>query len=146
MNTKTGFRIREVCGEKIIVAEGKENIDFSNIISMNDSAAYLWNSVEGKEFTIDTIVKLLLEIYDVDEETAKADSLTVIRQWADAGIIEGDDIPVAPDSKENNVISEEKPEMPSVKSQENEEKDAMEKQKPPQKSTNKFGFLKRIFK
>ena len=81
MNTKTGFRIREVCGEKIIVAEGKENIDFSNIISMNDSAAYLWNSVEGKEFTIDTIVKLLLDIYDVDEETAKADSLTVIRQW-----------------------------------------------------------------
>ena len=70
MNTKTGFRIREVCGEKIIVAEGKENIDFSNIISMNDSAAYLWNSVEGKEFTIDTIVKLLLDIYDVDEETA----------------------------------------------------------------------------
>ena len=114
MNTKTGFRIREVCGEKIIVAEGKENIDFSNIISMNDSAAYLWNSVEGKEFTIDTIVKLLLDIYDVDEETAKADSLTVIRQWADAGIIEGDDIPVAPDSKENNVISEEKSEMPSV--------------------------------
>lgn len=146
MNTKTGFRIREVCGEKIIVAEGKENIDFSNIISMNDSAAYLWNSVEGKEFTIDTIVKLLLEIYDVDEETAKADSLMVIRQWADAGIIEGDDIPVAPDSKENNVISEEKPEMPSVKSQENEEKDAMEKQKTPKKSTNKLGFLKRIFK
>lgn len=146
MNTKTGFRIREVCGEKIIVAEGKENIDFSNIISMNDSAAYLWNSVEGKEFTIDTIVKLLLEIYDVDEETAKADSLAVIRQWADAGIIEGDDIPVAPDSKENNVISEEKPEMPSVKSQKNEEKDAMEKQKPHKKSTNKFGFLKRIFK
>lgn len=146
MNTKTGFRIREVCGEKIIVAEGKENIDFSNIISMNDSAAYLWNSVEGKEFTIDTIVKLLLEIYDVDEETAKADSLMVIRQWADAGIIEGDDIPVAPDSKENNVISEEKPEMPSVKSQENEEKDAMENLEKSQKPTNRLGFLKRIFK
>lgn len=146
MNTKTGFRIREVCGEKIIVAEGKENIDFSNIISMNDSAAYLWNSVEGKEFTIDTIVKLLLEIYDVDEETAKADSLTVIRQWADAGIIEGDDIPVAPDSKENNVISEEKPEMSSVESQEDEAKDLMENQEKSQKPTNRLGFLKRIFK
>lgn len=146
MNTKTGFRIREVCGEKIIVAEGKENIDFSNIISMNDSAAYLWNSVEGKEFTIDTIVKLLLEIYDVDEETAKADSLTVIRQWADAGIIEGDDIPVASDSKENNVISEEKPEMPSVESQEDEAKDLMENREKSQKPTNRLGFLKRIFK
>ncbi len=146
MNTKTGFRIREVCGEKIIVAEGKENIDFSNIISMNDSAAYLWNSVEGKEFTIDTIVKLLLDIYDVDEETAKADSLAIIRQWKDAGIIEGNDIPVAPDREGNNIISEEMSEMPSVESQKDEAKDLMENQEKPQKSTNKLGFLKRIFK
>ena len=146
MNTKTGFRIREVCGEKIIVAEGKENIDFSNIISMNDSAAYLWNSVEGKEFTIDTIVKLLLDIYDVDEETAKADSLAIIRQWKDAGIIEGNDIPVAPDCKGNNIISEKQSEIPSVKSQENKEKDLMENQEKSQKPTNRLGFLKRIFK
>ena len=88
MNTKTGFRIREVCGEKIIVAEGKENIDFSNIISMNDSAAYLWNSVEGKEFTIDTIVKLLLDIYDVDEETARKDVFQFLADLKRAGMIE----------------------------------------------------------
>ena len=42
MKAKKGFKLRDVCGEKIIVAEGKENIDFSNIISMNESAAYLW--------------------------------------------------------------------------------------------------------
>ena len=42
MKAKPGFNIRKVCGENIIVAEGKENIDFSNIISMNESSAYLW--------------------------------------------------------------------------------------------------------
>ena len=36
MKAKKGFNLRNVCGEQIIVAEGKENIDFSNIISMND--------------------------------------------------------------------------------------------------------------
>ena len=51
MRTKNGFNLRTVCGENIIVAEGKENIDFSNIISMNESSAYLWKEIAGREFT-----------------------------------------------------------------------------------------------
>lgn len=88
MKTKTGFRLRNVCGENVIVAEGIENIDFSKIISMNESAAYLWQKVEGKSFTIDDLTRLLCEAYVVDEETAKADSQTVLQQWLDAGIAE----------------------------------------------------------
>lgn len=37
MKAKNGFNLRTVCGENILVAEGEENIDFSNIISMNES-------------------------------------------------------------------------------------------------------------
>ena len=88
MKTKTGFRLRNVCGENVIVAEGIENIDFSKIISMNESAAYLWQKVEGKSFTIYDLTRLLCEAYEVDEETAKADSQTVLQQWLDAGIAE----------------------------------------------------------
>ena len=88
MKTKTGFRLRNVCGENVIVAEGIENIDFSKIISMNESAAYLWQKVEGKSFTIDELTRLLCEAYEVDEETAKADSQTVLQQWLEAGIAE----------------------------------------------------------
>ena len=36
MKTKQGFRLRQVCGENVIVGEGIENIDFSKIISMNE--------------------------------------------------------------------------------------------------------------
>ena len=39
MKAKTGFSLRTVCGENIRVAEGGENIDFSNIISMNERSA-----------------------------------------------------------------------------------------------------------
>lgn len=88
MKTKTGFRLRNVCGENVIVAEGIENIDFSKIISMNESAAYLWQKVEGKSFTIDDLTRLLCEAYEVDEETANADSQTVFQQWLEAGIAE----------------------------------------------------------
>ena len=49
MKTKKGFRLRDICGEHIIVAEGIANIDFSRIISMNESSAYLWRKVQDKE-------------------------------------------------------------------------------------------------
>lgn len=88
MKAKPGFNLREVCGENIIVAEGEENIDFSNIISMNESSAYLWRNIQGKEFTHDDLVELLLQEYDVDEATALADVKNLTGLWAQAGIIE----------------------------------------------------------
>lgn len=88
MKAKSGFNLREVCGENIIVAEGEENIDFSNIISMNESSAYLWRNIQGKEFTHNDLVELLLQEYDVDEATALADVKNLTDLWAQAGIIE----------------------------------------------------------
>ena len=88
MKTKPGFNLRDVCGEKIIVAEGKENIDFSNIISMNESSAYLWEQITGKEFTVEELARLLTEEYEVDDETALADAAALAEQWKSAGIIE----------------------------------------------------------
>lgn len=88
MKAKKGFNLRIICGERIIVAEGKENIDFSNIISMNESSAYLWQKIQGLDsFTPQDLAKLLVEQYDVDEERALKDSETVARQWIDAGIV-----------------------------------------------------------
>lgn len=89
MKTKKGFRLRSICGENIIVAEGIENIDFSRIISMNESSAYLWQKVqEGGDFDANTLTKLLLDEYEVDETTAHSDAEKIIAKWIDAGIIE----------------------------------------------------------
>ena len=88
MKTKKGFKLRQVCGENIIVAEGIENIDFSRIISMNESSAYLWQQVQGFDFDADKLVELLLSEYEVDETTARKDVEQLIQKWLEAGIIE----------------------------------------------------------
>lgn len=88
MKAKTGFNLRIVCGEQVIVAEGRENIDFSNIISMNETSAYLWNAIQDKDFTVDDLVKLLTKEYDVDEQTARKDAEALANQWLEAGICE----------------------------------------------------------
>lgn len=88
MKAKNGFNLRTVCGENILVAEGEENIDFSNIISMNESSANLWNSIQGKDFEVKDLVDLLIEMYEVDEETATRDARLLVDQWKQAEIIE----------------------------------------------------------
>lgn len=88
MKAKPGFNLRVVCGENIIVAEGEENIDFSNIISMNESSAYLWKNIQGKDFTHADLVKLLTDEYEVDEATALHDVKVLTDLWQQAGIID----------------------------------------------------------
>jgi hypothetical protein len=88
MKTKKGFRLRDICGEHIIVAEGIANIDFSRIISMNESSAYLWQKVEGQDFTKEDLTHYLTDEYEVDEATAQVDVDTLVGKWLEAGIIE----------------------------------------------------------
>ena len=93
MKAKKGFNIRNVCGQNIIVAEGKENMDFSNIISMNESSALRWNESQGKEFTVEDLAQILVGNYQSDDNTplpfeqALQDARTVSDQWREAGII-----------------------------------------------------------
>ncbi|MBQ2059791.1 MAG: PqqD family protein, partial [Prevotella sp.] len=90
MRKKEGFNIRKVCGENILVAEGMSNIDFSDIISMNETAAYLWNSIGYEEFTVQTLADLLVKEYEIDEATAFEDAKDTAGMWGKVNIIEGD--------------------------------------------------------
>jgi len=56
---------------------------------MNESSAYLWKEVQQREsFTPEDLAKLLLEQYEVDEDTALSDAKTLAIQWLQAGIVE----------------------------------------------------------
>ena len=81
MKVKNGFNLREVCGEHIIVAEGDENIDFSNIISMNESSAYLWEEVQKMDsFTVDNLVELICSQYEIDEVKTSLQMILLLRR------------------------------------------------------------------
>lgn len=89
MKIKPGFILKDICGEKVIIAHGIENIDFSRMISLNESAVFLWEKLETlgqadeKELT-----QALCAEYDVDEATAAADVAALCCEWAKQGLIE----------------------------------------------------------
>ena len=82
-----GFRLRKLGKEHIVVGEGLAQVNFNKMISLNASAAYLWESVEGKDFTVDDLVSLLLDKYEVEEEIARRDAEALTQAWLEAGVI-----------------------------------------------------------
>ena len=88
MKIKDGFVLREMCGENIVAAEGIENINFNKLISLNESAAYLWRELIGKEFTTEVMAELLIVRYGIDKELAMTDSANLCEAWINAGIAE----------------------------------------------------------
>lgn len=88
MKIKNGFELRKVCDENIIISHGIENVNFTKVITLNETAAYLWNEVSDKDFTVGELVDLLLKEYEVDKETATADVKNLVDSWKNAGLVE----------------------------------------------------------
>ena len=86
MRLKKGFELRKVCGENIIVAYGKENIDFNKVISLNESATYLWENIVDKDFDAEMLASLLQQEYEVDAETAARDAKALLDEWIKVGL------------------------------------------------------------
>ena len=89
MKLLEGLVLRTLCGEHIVTGEGLARVDFSRVVSLNATAAYLWEQVEGKDFTPDDLVALLTARYDVDEARAREDVDKMLVSWREAGLIEG---------------------------------------------------------
>ena len=87
MKTRKGFRLRELGGDYILIGESVELVNFNNLITFNEAAAYLWQQVEGKEVDVETLTQLLLAEYDVEEDIAREDAQATINDWKEIGIV-----------------------------------------------------------
>ena len=88
MKQKKGFVLRTVCGENVIVGEGLETVNFGKLISLNESAAYLWKKAgELGDFTSQQLADALLEEYEVTADQALADVERMIAEWEKVGIV-----------------------------------------------------------
>ena len=88
MRIKEGFILRTICGEHVVVGEGLAQVNFNKMLSLNESAAWLWQEVSGKDFTRGTLVHLLLDRYEVSPEQAEADVDKLVDTWVREGVAE----------------------------------------------------------
>ncbi len=93
MKTIEGFRLRKLGNEYILVGESMALINFNKMITLNETAAFLWEkaaelSSSHGSFDAASLTKALCAEYDVAPEQAMTDVTATIDSWLDAGVIE----------------------------------------------------------
>lgn len=88
MRIKKGFVLRSICGQNVISGEGLEQVNFSKLVTLNETATYLWKEVQDKEFTAQTLADLMTDRYEVTAERALEDAKALCDQWVEMGLAE----------------------------------------------------------
>ena len=81
------FILREIAGECVLVPTGETTQEFNGLITMTDTAKFIWENIE-KVDSFDELIQLMLEEYEIDEETARKDAYVYISQLLQTGFVE----------------------------------------------------------
>lgn len=87
MRIKSDYLLKKIAGNYVVVPVRTRAVDFSGVIKLTETGAFLWNDLVGGAER-DELVAHLLEEYDVDEARAGADVDRFIERLREADLIE----------------------------------------------------------
>ena len=87
MKAKTGFVLRKVVDEQILMPVGDNIGQFNGTVLMNDVSAFVWEKLQ-EPVTKEELLQAVLSEFEVDEETASRDLDELLEKFAGLGIIE----------------------------------------------------------
>ncbi|MCL2649603.1 MAG: PqqD family protein [Candidatus Azobacteroides sp.] len=88
MQIKKGLKIQNIAGERILVMQGRFGIDMTKVVSFNETAEWLWNTLYGQSFSLEDVIRLLVEHFQADDETATIDAKKWIDQLVQCNAVE----------------------------------------------------------
>lgn len=80
------FEKRVVADEIILVPTGKTAEGFRGLITLSEVAAFIWDHLEEVQ-SFEELLKLILENYETDQQTAVKDIVEFLNQLLRVGII-----------------------------------------------------------
>ena len=88
MRIKREYKVREIAGENVVVMPRVNGVDFTRIISLNDSALVLWQALEGSDFTTEDVAAVLTSNFEVDAATAQRDAAQWVERMQECELVE----------------------------------------------------------
>lgn len=80
------FIVREIAGETVLVPTGATAQEFNGMLSMTDTARFIWERLERVE-NLDEMVQAVLDAYDIDENTARQDVIGFVQALLQHGMV-----------------------------------------------------------
>ena len=88
MRIKSNYKLRNIAGESIIVKQGTRDLDLTHIISLNQSAKFLYETFIEKEFTEEGVAQVLETTFSLSKERAENGAKIWIESMKECQVIE----------------------------------------------------------
>lgn len=87
MRLKENYNIRKIGDEYMMVSQSGSGLDYTRVVSLNGSAAFLIEKVKGRDFTVEELIGLLVENYGIARDIAKADVDVLVEKMVKEGLV-----------------------------------------------------------
>jgi hypothetical protein len=87
MKLNDALILRKIGSKHMIVNAAGANVNMTEVLTLNSSAAALWQEFSGREFNAGDMVSWLCDRYDVAPEQAEQDINNLLTQWKEFGML-----------------------------------------------------------
>jgi len=84
---KKGYLVREIADCHIVVPIGERVIEFKGIMTLNNTGSFIWNCLTN-DISYSQLLSSILDEYEIDEATAKADLDEFLNAARGSGVLE----------------------------------------------------------
>lgn len=88
MKFRKEYKVREIAGENVIIKQGRFGADMTRVIALNQSSLLLWNELQGRDFEIEDVVKILTDNYEIDATVALTDATAWVEKLKECELVE----------------------------------------------------------
>ena len=88
MKIKNGFELVNRSGQWVVVSKTVDSFKLDNVITLNESAVFLWNLLKEKDVTKAEMLNALISNFDISTVLALGDIDVFVRTMKENGIIE----------------------------------------------------------
>lgn len=87
MKIKDGYILKDVAGEKIVIATGEQKLNFNGVMTFNSVGADVFNMLDGTN-TVEDIANKIAQDYGVSVERVKTDVENLIKKMKEHNLID----------------------------------------------------------
>lgn len=88
MRIKQEYKVRDIAGENVVILQGSYGADLTRIITLNESALLMWNTLAGREFTAEDAAEVLQQNYEVEAAVALRDAQVWVDKLKECKLLE----------------------------------------------------------
>lgn len=87
MKVSDKYLLKDLNEEKVLIPIGQTAIDMSSVVTLNDTAFFIYKAVQVG-LDKNQIVEKMIQEYEIDAKTAEEDLVELINNFTKLGIIE----------------------------------------------------------